>query len=167
MEILITQTSIKPVTVAGYDPPKGSTLQAHTAMLYLNEDIYTCVLLYIDPLSLSALHYYKLFTFAILDSGSLKTIVFLNSQSKEHSLSTLFKAHTRPSSLWLLDVSLCGAERSLKRYGSNHQATWILNRGPDRIIFSIWSVSKVLNIMTMALMEILTLRMQGKHSSSI
>jgi len=39
VKILVTRTSTEPVKIAGYELPKGSILQAPTAVPHLNEEI--------------------------------------------------------------------------------------------------------------------------------
>jgi hypothetical protein len=44
VQILVTRTSIEPVKVAGYELPKGSVLQAPTAVPHLDEEICMYIL---------------------------------------------------------------------------------------------------------------------------
>ena len=42
VSVLVTRTSIEPITIAGYHLPKGSIVQAPTEVAHLDEAVCTC-----------------------------------------------------------------------------------------------------------------------------
>jgi hypothetical protein len=113
VQILVTRTSIESVKVAGYELPKGSVLQAPTAVPHLDEEI--CVYI------LANYHH------AILSPWQNSDDIVSIHETKPHTLRLYhvfeptknisanflnYRGNTRTPSSRVLGISPCGAKRS-------------------------------------------------------